>query len=162
MRALIVALLIAAGTAQTAAAAPVFRADVDRPMDTVYPAVKAALEEAKFFVVFEVNIGENLARFKERWGEDYNRRNLSGIRSMVFCNGWYANRVGNADPDMLAVCPLRLTLVAKAGTTRVLFPRPTRLAGDSDAGDVLEEVERAVIGAIRDGTEAARGAGGSP
>jgi len=162
MRALIVALLIAVGTAPAAAADGVFRTDVDRPMETVYPAVKSALEEAKFFVVFEANIGKNLARFQERWGEDYNRSDLAGIRSLVFCNGWYANRVSNADPDMLALCPLRLTVVEKDGTSRILFARPSRLAGDSPARGVLKEVERDVIGAIRDGAEAARGQDGRP
>lgn len=162
MRALIVALLMAAGTVPAAAADPVFRTDVDRPMEAVYPAVKTALEEAKFFVVFEANIGKNLARFQERWGEDYNRSELAGIRSMVFCNGWYANRVSNADPDMLALCPLRLTVVERAGTSRILFARPSRLAGDSPAKGVLKEAERAVIAAIRNGAEAAREADGTP
>ncbi|MFN2330189.1 MAG: hypothetical protein ABR612_14875 [Chromatocurvus sp.] len=34
---------------------------------------QSPLEEAKFFVVFEPDIGENLSRFAERWGEDHNR-----------------------------------------------------------------------------------------
>ncbi len=43
----------------------------------------------------------------------YNRSKLSAIRSMVFCNGWYANQVSNKDPHMLALCPLHMTLIEK-------------------------------------------------
>ena len=79
--------------------------EANQDLDTVYKEVYNSLEENRFFVVFEPNIGSNLARFSERWGEDYNRNGLSGIRSMVFCNAWYANQVSNLEPDLLALCP---------------------------------------------------------
>lgn len=44
MRILGAALLIVAAAAAAATEEPVFRADVDAPMETVYPAVKTALE----------------------------------------------------------------------------------------------------------------------
>ncbi len=129
----------------------VYVAEVEAPLETVYPKVHAALEENRFFVVFEANIGRNIARFAERWGEDYNRSGLDEIRSMVVCNGWYANQVSNKDPDMLALCPLRLTLTEKGGVTRVLFARPTVIAAGSPALDVLREVEHIIIKSINEG-----------
>lgn len=141
---------VAAGAEQT-----VFRIDSEQSMSKVYPAVYEALEEAKFFVVFEPNIGENLSQFADRWGEDYNRNELSGIRSMVFCNGWYANQVSNQDPSMLALCPLRLTVIEKDGRASVLFVRPTHIAAHSAAREVLAEVEGEVIAAIRQGVRSA-------
>lgn len=141
---------VAAGAEQT-----VFRIDSEQPMAKVYPAVYEALEEAKFFVVFEPDIGSNLSQFADRWGDNYNRNELSGIRSMVFCNGWYANQVSNEDPRMLAMCPLRLTVIEKDGRASVLFVRPTHVAAHSPARDVLKEVEDEVIGAIRQGVRAA-------
>ncbi len=129
----------------------VFSLQTAQPIERVYPAVYQALEDAGFFVVFEANIGASLSRFAERWGKDYNRNGLSAIRSMVFCNGWYANRVGNADPRMLALCPLRMTLIEKDGRTTALFARPTAVARSGPAHEVLKAVEKEVIDAIRKG-----------
>jgi hypothetical protein len=107
------------------------------------------LEAKRFYVVFEPDIQNNLSRFAERWGEDYNRNQLEGIRAMVFCNGWYANSVGNADPDMLALCPLHLTLVQRQGATRILFVRPSVVAAGTAAEAVAREIEQAVGEAVR-------------
>lgn len=126
----------------------VYQRSVEQPADKVYDAVYSALEEANFYVVFEANIGKNLAGFAERWGDDYNRSGLSEIRSMVFCNGWYANQVSNLDPTMLGFCPLHLTVIEKNTTTTVLFNRPSVAAGNSPAVTVLKEAESGVIGAI--------------
>lgn len=129
----------------------IYSRSASAPLDVVYDRVYKALENDRFFVVFEANIGSNLARFKDRWGEDYNRSGLDGIRSMVVCNPWYTNQLSNADPGMLALCPLSVTLVSKSLETTVLFARPTAMAGDSPAGAVLEEVEQAIISAIEKG-----------
>ena len=127
----------------------VFELSVNKPMTEVYGPLYKALEDDGFFVVFEADIGANLSRFAEKWGENYNRSKLDGIRSMVFCNGWYANAVSNADPSMLALCPLRLSLIEKQGKTSVLFVKPTAIAGDSPARDVLQRVENDVTAVIR-------------
>jgi uncharacterized protein (DUF302 family) len=110
-----------------------------------YKNIFTALENNSYFVIFEPNIGKNLAHFAQRWGENYNRNRLEGIRSMVFCNGWYANEVSNKDPDMLALCPLHITLVHKQGVTTILFVRPGQVAKDSKARKVAEELEQDVI-----------------
>lgn len=124
----------------------------DQPLDTAYKVVYRHLEENRFFVVFEPDILSNLSRFAESWGEDYNRNQLEGIRAMVFCNGRYANAVANADPTMLAMCPLHITLIQEQGRTRVLFLRPTQIAAGSKADTVAREIEddvsRAIDGAM--------------
>jgi uncharacterized protein (DUF302 family) len=124
---------------------------VDKPVTAVYDQLYKSLEDARFFVVFEPDIGKNLARFSEKWGDDYNRNQLSAIRSMVFCNGWYANKVSNLDPKMLGFCPLHLTLFERDGKTTVLFNRPGSMVKDSPAKDLLIKIENEVIGAIQKG-----------
>jgi uncharacterized protein (DUF302 family) len=127
----------------------VFSASVKKPMNEVYGQVYSALEEQGFYVVFEANIGKNLAGFADKWGADYNRNKLDGIRSLVFCNGWYANQVSNLDPEMLALCPLHITLIEKTGTTTALFVRPSVVATGSPAQAVLLQVEEKIIKAVQ-------------
>ena len=70
---------------------------------------------------------------------------------MVFCNGWYANKVSNLDPDMLGFCPLLLTLFERDGITTILFNRPGMIAQNSPAKELMMEIENEVIEAIRQG-----------
>lgn len=129
----------------------VYKQTVNAGIEKVYPAVYESLENARFYVVFEPDISKNLRRFSEKWGDTYNQNKLDSIRSMVFCNGWYANAVSNADPDMLALCPLRIGLYEKQGKTTVLFAKPTVIAEKSAAKPILLEVEKEVIDAIKQG-----------
>ena len=129
----------------------VFTYSVDKPVSDIYDNVYKSLEDARLYVVLEPDIGKNLAGFAERWGDQYNRNKLTAIRGMVFCNGWYANQVSNLDPHMLAFCPLHLTLIEKDGVTTALFARPTVIAADSPAKDILAELENEVIAAIKKG-----------
>lgn len=140
-------LLLVAGLVQ--AGSPGVRVwTTQQNLETTYDSVYKSLEDNRFFVVFEPDIGQNLARFSERWGEDYNRNALSGIRSMVFCNAWYANQVSNLDPDMLALCPLHVTLYARDNETRIVFTRPGHVGEGSQAQALLLELEDAVAAAI--------------
>ena len=125
--------------------------ELKQNLELVYNSVYRSLEENRFFVIFEPNIGKNLAGFSERWGEDYNRNKLTGIRSMVFCNPWYVNQVSNLDPEMLALCPMHISLYEKGGSTHVVFVRLSHVGEGSAAKPVLAEVEAAVSAAIESG-----------
>jgi uncharacterized protein (DUF302 family) len=131
----------------------VFEYSVERTVAEVYSGVFRSLEEGRFFVVEELDIGKNLSNFSEKWGDDYNTSGLSAIRSIIFCNGWYANQVSNKDPKMLGLCPLHMTLIEKDGVTTALFNRPTVIAANSPAYEFLAKVEREVIEAIKKGME---------
>ena len=154
-RRLLVLLLMVASLQVLAAPPAILRLDARASLDRTYKAVSTALEEARFWVVFEADLGASMAGFAERWGEDLNRNALAGIRSIVVCNAWYANQVSNADPDLLALCPLRVNLVEKDGVTRVLFARPTVIAAGSPGISVIEEIELVISSALRAGVAAA-------
>ena len=129
----------------------IYEKQVKGELENTYKQVFNALENNGYYVIFEPNIGKNLAHFKKRWGKDYNKNNLEAIRSMVFCNGWYANQMSNADPQMLALCPLHISLVHKEGMTRILFVRPSLVATGSPAEEVALELEQDVIRTIEGG-----------
>lgn len=126
----------------------VYDRTVSAGMDEVYKNLFTTLENNSYFVIFEPNIGKNLSRSAKRWGEDYNRNKLDSIRSMVFCSAWYANKISNIDPSMLALCPMRLTLYSKANSTHILFVRPGKVAATSKAHKVAKELEDDVIRTI--------------
>ena len=127
----------------------VYEKSFDQNLDTAYKRVYKALEGNGFKVVFEVDIQENLTKFAAKNAvKDFNLNKLEGIKSMVFCNGPLAVKISNADPAMLALCPLHLTLTQKAGRSTVLFVRPGVLALGSKAEAPAKELEEKVIHTI--------------
>lgn len=134
---------------------------VDQNLDTTYKTVYNTLEKNRFYVVFEPNIQRNLSGFAERWGDNYNRNRLEGIRAMVFCNVWYTNEISNADPDMLALCPLHITLIQQEGRTRILFVRPSLVAANSKALAVAKELEKDIATAMEEAVNDLRSSAGS-
>jgi len=128
----------------------VFVHKVKGKINKIYKRLFTALENNGYYVIFEPNIGRNLAHFAKRWGKDYNKNKLDSIRSMVFCNGWYANKISNEDPNMLALCPLHVTLIHKQGYTRVLFVKPGQVSQGSAANSVALELEQDVIRIIKE------------
>ena len=126
----------------------VYDRTVKASMDEVYKTVFTGLENNSYYVIFEPNLGKNLSHFAKRWGSDYNQNKLTSIRSMVFCSAWYANKISNIDPSMLALCPLRITLYTKDKETHILFVRPGKVAGNSKAQAIAKELEDDVIRTI--------------
>lgn len=128
----------------------VFIHKVKGKMNKVYKRLFTGLENNGYYVIFEPNIGRNLAHSAKRWGKDYNKNNLDSIRSMVFCNGWYANKISNEDPNMLALCPLHVTLIHKDDITSVLFVKPGVVSQGSAANSIVLELEQDVIRIIKE------------
>ena len=128
---------------------PVLSFSLKGEFESNYKKVSQALEDHRFFVVFEPNIGRSISRYKERWGEDYNRNNFSALRSLVFCNPWYVNQMSNLDPQMLALCPLSVTLTQKDDTTHLHMLRPSAIGAESPAKALLEELEQDLVKALR-------------
>ena len=145
---LLFALLL--GAKALAAPPAVYIKTVDMPLDLAYTRVHAALEDNRFWVVFEADMGARMARFKERWGEDYNRSKLDAVKSVVFCHIWWTNQIANADPDMLAMCPLHLSLYEREGKTSVLMLRPSVLARGSNAETTAADLEVELVKLIED------------
>jgi len=130
----------------------VFERRMKRDAQDVYKKLFLALENNGYYVVFETDMGKNLSRFAQRWGDDHNKNKLESIQSLVFCNGWYANQVSNYDPKMLALCPMHITVTHKKGITSILYVRPSQVAKDSPAKKIANELEQDVvriIGSIR-------------
>lgn len=144
MRGLLGLCLLCVGVVQ-ADSPMVYVKAVTNDLDKTYKRVFNTLENNGYYVVFEPNLGKNLANFKDRWGENYNKNKLSGIRGMVFCSAYYANEISNLAPELLAICPLHVTLIHKDGTTKILFLRPSLIAAGTPAEKAAQELEMDVI-----------------
>ena len=123
------------------------RTQLDLP--TAYQRVYQALESQGFWVVFDADLGARMAQFKDRWGEDYNRQGLTGARSLVFCNLWWTNALASADPNLLALCPLHLSLYARDGWVSLVMVRPSVLASGSEGQPLAKKLEEKLIAILQ-------------
>ena len=148
MKTLLLTILCLVSLNAAAGSPAVYEKRVKQDLDAAYVSVYKALEDKGLYVIFEADIGKNVANFAKKWGEDYNRNKLEGIKSMVLCSALYVNQISNADPGMLALCPLHVTLIHKAGMTSVLFIRPGVVARGSKAEKIAKELEDKIAKAI--------------
>jgi len=154
----ILVLLFALLSANAFAESPaVYEKSFDQDMDAAYPRVRKALETNGFKVVYEIDMLDNLTKFaKKNAVKDFNLNQLEAVKSMVFCNGPLAVKISNADPAMLGLCPLHLTLTQKTGRVTVLFVRPGVVAQGSKAEAPAKELEEKVIKTIEGGLNGAQ------
>ena len=118
------------------------------PADTAYTQLYEALESSGFYVIFEPDMGKSLAGMAEKLGADYNRNQLTTMRSLVFCNPRATNGIANADPALLALCPLHVTLTHKAGVSTVYFVRPSAIAAGSPGEAQAKKLEADIVKVI--------------
>lgn len=139
------------------AAAPVAFSDsnvyvqsVQKPIGPVFAHVVAALKHSGFKVVNKIDIGKKLggAARHFHW-KDYNQNHLKGIRTVIFCNAKFANAIGNADPEMLAVCPLHVTLFQQGDITRIEFVKPAVIAQGTKAEGPATKLQDKIIVALK-------------
>lgn len=145
--------LLALLSANAFAVSPsVYEKTFEQPLETAYPRVQKALESNGFKIVYETDMQDNLTKFAAKNSvKDFNVNKLDAIKSMVFCNGGYAIKISNLEPGMLALCPLQLTMMQKAGHVTVVFTRPSFVAQGSKAEAPAKELEEKLIKTIETG-----------
>ncbi len=125
-----------------------YERSVRADQDVAYDALYHSLEESRFVVIAEPNIGKSLARNEARWGENYNRNGIEAIRSLVFCSPWYANEFSNVNPTLLAMCPFSATMTYRDGVATVLFERPAKIVTEGPGKELVAELDAAIVGAL--------------
>ena len=128
----------------------VYVKEVNEPLTTLYPKVMKALANSKLIVVSEIDILEKFkhAGLSKKFGKNFNTNKLEGIKAIIACNGYFGNEVANADPEMMALCPVRITLIQQNGKSKILFARPSALSSGSKANAIIMKLEHKVIASL--------------
>jgi len=131
------------------AGSAIYKVSIKEDFRSALHSIKKTLEDQNLYIISKADISGTLERMKGKLGKDYNKRGYEKAQSIIFCNPFYANDVMNADPDMMALCPLKIMLMTKHGKTTALFVLPSKLAGKSPAKKILIEVENKVKKALK-------------
>ena len=142
------ALMLGFALPATAATPAIYTHSARLPADAAYTLLYATLEKNGFYVIFEPDMGRSLAGMKDTLGADYNRNQLSTMKSLVFCKPRATNEIANADPALLALCPLHITLTHKDGLSTVYFARPSAIAAGSPGEALAKKLESDIVNVI--------------
>jgi uncharacterized protein (DUF302 family) len=138
-----------------AAETNVYKVSYTAPVDKVLKNMLAQFEKEMLVVVWQLDILEEFRKkgLDKKFGAEFNKAGLSEVRTLVACNGKFGNDIINADSDMMAYCPVRITLTEKDGVTTVLYVRPSSAPKDSKAYQSLVKLEKKVTNAIETSME---------
>lgn len=130
----------------------VYVATFNNPISEVQENILIQFQVENLKVVWQLEILDEFKKhgLDKKFGKNFNTTGLSGVSTLVVCNGKIGNAVMNADANMMAYCPVRITLTEKDGKTSVLFVRPSSAPKDSKAYPALVKLEKKVIKAIED------------
>lgn len=138
-----------------AAESNVYKVSYNAPVDKVLENILAKFKQEMLVVVWQLDILEEFKKkgLDKKFGENFNKAGLSEVRTLVACNGKFGNDIINQDSDMMAYCPIRITLTEKDGVTTVLYVRPSSAPRDSAAYKTLVKLEKKVTKAIEESME---------
>lgn len=138
-----------------AAETNVYKVSYKSPVDTVLKNMLVQFEKEMLVVVWQLDILDEFKKkgLDKKFGAEFNKAGLTAVKTIVACNGKFGNDIINADSDMMAYCPIRITLTEKDGVTTVLYVRPTSAPKDSAAYKSLAQLEKKVTKAIETSME---------
>lgn len=138
-----------------AAESNVYKVAYKVPVDKVINNILTKFKAEGLVVVWQLDILEEFRQkgLDKKFGENFNKAGLSAVKTMIVCNGKFGNDIINADSDMMAYCPVRITLTEKDGVTTVLYVRPSSAPRDSKAYPSLMQLEKKVTKSIEESME---------
>ncbi|MDD5157970.1 DUF302 domain-containing protein [Sulfurimonas sp.] len=150
MKKLILTLLLLLSSNLMAAQGSIYKKIINEPYDDYFPKLKKAIEANHMNIVSEIDL---MSRFKEagyqkKFGADFNKNKLEKVTSLVICNGYVANQISNIDIEMMAFCPVRISVIQRGGKTIVLFIKASGIATNKKAASLLKSLDDVIVHTI--------------
>lgn len=120
-------------------------------LENYYPKLLKAISDNKMNVLYEMDLIKQFKDkgYEERFGKDFNKNNLQSIKTLLICNGYVGNQVSNIDPAMMALCPIKLTVVQEANKKLIVtFLRHDSIEISKEVKELLTTLDKILINTI--------------
>ncbi len=113
------------------------------PLESYYPKLKKAIDENHMNILYEMDLIKQFKDegYSEKFGKDFNKNNLQGVKTLLICNGYVGNQVSNLDPKMMALCPIRLTIIEENKKLTVTFLRHDTIETSKEIKSLLTKLD---------------------
>jgi uncharacterized protein (DUF302 family) len=134
----------------TMAAPSVYTKTIDESYESYMPKFKQALKRNHMNVVSELDLLDRFNKVKgaEKYREGFDGQGIRKITSLVTCIGLVGIQVASKDPSMMALCPVRITVMAKGEKTVVTFIRNQYIAKGSVVEYTVARLDNAIIDTV--------------
>jgi uncharacterized protein (DUF302 family) len=148
MKKLLLALLLVLST--SVYANEIYKKEINLPIQEYFPRLKQAITANHMNVLYELNLIDKFKKsgYAKRFGKEFNKNKLKEVKTLLLCNGHVGNQVSNIDPDMMALCPIRLTLISQGKSTKVVFIKSSHVATSKKVKALLATLDQILINTI--------------
>lgn len=128
----------------------VYKRVVNESYDSYLPKLKKEMEINHINVISEIDLVQRFtqAGYDKKFGKDFNKNKLEKATSLVLCNGYIGNQVSNIDINMMAFCPIKLTVLSQGGKTIVLYVKSAPNASNKKVVPLLNKLDTVVINTV--------------
>jgi len=134
----------------------IYTKEVNEPFSTYFPKLKAAIQKNHMNIIYEIDLIEKFKKsgYDKKFGADFNRNKLDKVVTLLLCNGYVGNQVSNIDPRMMALCPIRITVIKKGDKTEVVFLKSADTTDNRQVKELLATLDTILIHTIDLGLDA--------
>ena len=123
---------------------------VPESLDSVQISLQESFEQHKLKQVAEVDVFGKMVKagLPKKMGDQWNTNNLTGLKSIIVCNGKLGMNIANINPTYAGVCPIKITMMEDKKGTTITYMRATGSSNDTKLEAALSALDNAVIKAI--------------
>jgi len=150
MRKTILTIVILALLSVSANAAEMFVKVVPEKIGDVELALQESFEQNKLKQVAEIDVFGKMVKagLPKKMGKNWNLSELSGLKSIIVCNGKLGMNIANINPMYAGVCPIKITMMEHKLGTAITYMRTAGDTKDPKLEAALKALDDAVIKAI--------------
>ena len=147
MKKLLLTLLLATGLFASPA---IHKTEINQSIKDYYPLLKKSIQDNHMNVLYELDLLDKFKKsgYAEKFGKSFNRNNIEAIKTLLLCNGFVGNQVSNIDPDMMVLCPIKITLIQSNGKTTVTFIKSADMSPNEEVAKLLKTLDQVIVNTI--------------
>ncbi|WP_310441844.1 DUF302 domain-containing protein [Sulfurimonas sp.] len=128
----------------------VYKKEVATPHDVYMKEFKKAVKKNHMNVLYELDLIKKFkdAGYAKKFGADFNKNKLTAATTILLCNGYIGNQISNIDPEMMSLCPIKVSIISDGKSTKIIYTKYTGASTDREIAALLNTLDEVVINTI--------------
>ncbi|MDO9266303.1 MAG: DUF302 domain-containing protein [Sulfurimonas sp.] len=128
----------------------VYKKEVKTPYDVYIKELKEAIEKNHMNVLYELDLIKKFkdAGYAKKFGADFNKNQLTAATTILLCNGYIGNQISNIDAEMMALCPIKISVISNGKYTKIIYTKYKGASTNKEISALLETLDEVVINTI--------------
>jgi uncharacterized protein (DUF302 family) len=131
-------------------ASSIYKKEVPESLKSYLPKLKKSIKDNHMNILYEMDLMEKFKKsgYAKKFGADFNKNGITSVTTLLLCNGYVGNQVSNIDPDMMVLCPIKVTLIERGNTVTVSFVKNFEVATNREVKALLLTLDHILMHTI--------------